>query len=129
LSGSTVIIPKVKTLIETIPKSSLTIVFDPSIPPGTRGRVEIAPDKGFIQPYVIEISVDPELKAEVYVQLDGYEKKMLEVDESKYDDIDVDESIGEVLASKLILVGETKVETTTVRRITLYYSGGVYEYR
>jgi hypothetical protein len=63
------------------------------------------------------------------VLLDGTEVKLLELDEDSMVDVDVNEDFGEILTKKIILIGKAKTKTTAIRKITLKYSGGIFEYR
>jgi len=126
---STRIITKTKVSIGAIEPSTLTIAFDPSIPAGTTARAEASVDVGYIQPELFNLTTDPEVRAEVYVLLDGTEHRLVSLDENSYRDIDVNESFGELLAKKLILVATTKTTTTALRKVSLYYSGGIFDYR
>ena len=126
---STSIITKTKVSIAAIEPSELTIAFDPYIPGGTSAKAEFTPDVGFIEPKLLTLLTDPEVQGEVYVLLDGVEKRLLSLDENSRADVDVDESYGNLSAWKLILVGKTKTTTTALRKITLKYSGGIFDYR
>jgi len=126
---STSIITKTKVSIAAIEPSELTVVFDVNIPGGTSARVEFTPDVGYIESKLLTLLTDPEVQGEVYVLLDGSEKRLLSLDENSRADVDVDESYGTLSAWKLILVGKTKTTTTQLRKITLKYSGGIFDYR
>jgi len=126
---STSIITKTKVSIAAIEPSELTVVFDVNIPGGTSARVEFTPDVGYIESKLLTLLTDPEVQGEVYVLLDGSEKRLLSLDENSRTDVDVDESYGTLSAWKLILVGKTKTTTTQLRKITLKYSGGIFDYR
>jgi hypothetical protein len=130
----TIIIPKYpqveirKEAVGEVPPSILTITYDAEIPGGTVARAEMSFD-GLFQPHIFLLESDPEVKGEVYVQLDTAEKKILEIDENSALDVDVDEAFGELLTTKLILQAVTKTTTTSLRKISLKYTGGIYEYR
>jgi hypothetical protein len=126
---STSIITKTKVSIAAIEPSELTIAFDVNIPSGTSARAEFTPDVGFIEPKLLTLLTDPEVSGEVYVLLDGVEKRLLSLDENSRADVDVDESYGDLSARKLILIGKTKTTTTALRKVTLKYSGGIFDYR
>ena len=126
---STAIITKTKVSIAVIEPSVLTIAFDPYIPGGTSAKAELTPDVGYLEPKLLTLLTDPEVQGEVYVLLDGSEKRLLSLDENSRTDVDVDESYGTLSAWKLILVGKTKTTTTQLRKITLKYSGGIFDYR
>jgi hypothetical protein len=126
---STSIITKTKVSIAAIEPSELTIAFDAYIPSGTSARAEFTPDVGFLEPKLLTLLTDPEVSGEVYVLLDGVEKRLLSLDENSEANVDVDESYGNLSARKLILVGKTKTTTTQLRKITLKYSGGIFDYR
>jgi hypothetical protein len=120
---------RVKTAIETIPQSTLTILFDTGIPGGTTARVEVSPEKGLIQPKLFILTADSEVEGYVYGLMDGVERLFLSVDENEWREVDVDEFFDEVMVKKLILQAKTKKETTDLRNIALHYSGGIFEYR
>jgi len=126
---STSIITKTKVSIGVVEPSELTIDFDVNIPAGTTARAEVAPDAGFLEPKLMTLQTDPEVQAEVYVLLDGSEKRLLSLDENSSVDVDVDEAYGELAARKLILIGKTKVTTTAIRRVSLKYTGEIVDYR
>jgi hypothetical protein len=126
---STQIITKTKVSIGAVKPSQLIIAFDPNIPAGTEARAEVTPSEGYVQPELFIFSAEPEVQGEVYVLLDGAEHKLLDIDENSSDDVDVNEAFGELLTKKLILVGKTKVTTTDLRKVILYYTGGIYEFR
>jgi hypothetical protein len=126
---STSIITKTKVSIGAVEPSELTVVFDVDNPAGTSARVEFTPDVGFIEPKLLTLLTDPEVQGEVYVLLDGVEMRLLSLDENSEANVDVDESYGNLSARKLILVGKTKSTTTALRKITLKYSGGIFDYR
>jgi hypothetical protein len=126
---STSIITKTKVSIGAVEPSELTIAFDVGIPGGTSARAEFAPDTGFIEPKLMTLQTDPEVQAEVYVLLDGSEKRLLSLDENSSVDVDVDEAYGDLSARKLILIGKTKTATTAIRRVSLKYSGEIFDYR
>lgn len=126
---STSIITKTKVSVGAIEPSELTIAFDVDIPAGTVARAEVAPDTGFMEPKLMILQTDPEVQAEVYVLLDGGEKRLLSLDENSSVDVDVDEAFGELSARKLVLVAMTKTTTTAIRRAVLKYTGMLFDYR
>ncbi|MCR6691588.1 MAG: hypothetical protein MRT15_04290 [archaeon YNP-LCB-003-016] len=126
---STAIITKTKVSIGAIEPSTLTISIDVNMPGGTTARLEVSTDRGYIQPGIFTLTTEPEVQGEVYVLLDGTEVKLLELDEDSMVDVDVNEDFGEILTKKIILVGKAKTKTTAIRKITLKYSGGIFEYR
>jgi hypothetical protein len=126
---STTIVTKTKVSIGAIEPSELTIAFDINIPGGTTARAEVTADEGYIQPELFVLTTDPEVQVEVYVLLDGSEKRLLSLDEDSSSDVDVTEAYGELLTKKLIMIGKTKTLTTALRKITLNYTGGIYDYR
>jgi len=123
--------PHIKWLIGVAPEGSmLKVVFDTATPAGTVGRAEIRPDRGFFHPSMLELSADIEVKAAVYVMVDGSEVKLAEVQPGCTAYIDVDELFGEdFLSGKLILEGTTVAETTGLRSVNLKYAAGIYEFR
>jgi len=126
---STEIITKTKVSVGAVPPSTLAIVFDYGIAGGTEARAEMTPDVGYLQLHLMSLSTDPEVRGEVYVQLDGREVMLASLDENSSADIDVDEAYGELLVRKLVLVGRTKTTTTAWRKVTLNYSGGLFDFR
>ncbi|MEM2163683.1 MAG: hypothetical protein QXR62_04585 [Candidatus Bathyarchaeia archaeon] len=121
---------RIAKLISAIPEgSTLTIVFDTGMPEGTGGRIEFKPDKGFINLGLFELTADPEVKGAVYVVTEGAETKLAEVEPSAAKYIDVDEVYGALLCEKLILEATIVADTTSLRTVTLKYSGGLYQYR
>jgi hypothetical protein len=126
---STAIVSKTKVALGAIKPSTLSIVFDPEIPAGSTARAEMSPEEGFIQPKLFVVDTDPEVQAEVYALLDGAEHMLLELDEDSHAEVDVDEEYGDLLTKRLVLVGRTKTDTTAQRKIALYYTAGLFDYR
>ena len=126
---STTIIRKTKVSIGAIEPSMLAIDFDIGIPQGTTARVDVSADVGFIFPKLFILTTDPQVEATVYVQLDGSEVKLFSLDEDSSIEVDVDEVYGELQAKRIILEGKVKTDTTELRKITLKYSGGIFDFR
>jgi len=126
---STSIITKTKVSVDVIELSELTVAFDTSIPGGTSARAEFTPDTGFIELKLLTLLTDPEVQGEVYAVVGGEERRLLSLDEDSEADVDADEAFGELRVEKLVLVGSTKTTTTALRKVTLKYSGNVFDYR
>jgi len=125
---STVIITKTKFSSAVVPLSNMTIAFDPAIPADTTARAEMSFDKP-MKLSIINLSTDPEVTGEVRVMMDGSEQTLLTIGENNYVEIDVDETFGELLIRKLVLIAKTIRDTTQTRQVVLKYSGALYEFR
>ena len=125
---STVIITKTKISSAVVPLSNMTIAFDPAIPADTTARAEMSFDKP-MKLSIINLSTDPEVTGEVRVMMDGSEQTLLTIGENNYVEIDVDETFGELLIRKLVLIAKTIRDTTQTRQVVLKYSGALYEFR
>jgi len=125
---STVIITKTKISSAVVPLSNMTIAFDPAIPADTTARAEMSFDKP-MKLSIINLSTDPEVTGEVRVMMDGSEQTLLTIGENNYVEIDVDETFGELLIRKLVLIAKTIRDTTQTRQVVLKYSGALYDFR
>jgi len=101
----------------------LTVAFDVDIPAGTTARAEVAPDTGGLQLKLFRLTTDPEVQAEVYVVLGGKEVKIAGLGENRELETDADDYYGDIITTKLILVGKTTTTTTAIRATKLKYSG------
>ena len=116
-------------LVEVVKPSTLTVTFSTGTSGGASARAEFSPSRGYFVPKLLKITSDSEVQGEVHVVIDGVEYTMLEIDENSVRDVDVNESFGEILADKIVLVGTTKTTTTAPRTVSLNYCGGVFDYR
>ena len=101
----------------------LIVAFDVGIPAGTTARAEVVPDTGSLQLKLFHLTTDPEVQAEVYVVLGGKEVKIAGLGENRELEVDVGEYYGDIITTKLILVGKTTTTTTAIRATKLKYSG------
>jgi len=132
ISGSTVYTTMV--VVGPIEPSYLIVDFDINVPAGTEARAEASIEPGAIlskrlAPKLFILSTDIEVTGEVYAFIDGEEKRIVTIDENQVKEIDVDEEFGGLAAEKLILLAKTKSTTSALRRVSLYYTGSVVEYR
>jgi len=125
---STVIITKTKIASAVIPLSTMTIAFDPAIPANTSARAEMSFDKP-MKLSIISLSTDSEVTGEVRVLIDGSEQSLLTTSENSYMEVDVNETFGELLIRKLVLIARTVRDTTMLRQVVLKYSGALYDFR
>jgi hypothetical protein len=132
ISGSTVYTTMV--VVGPIEPSYLIVDFDINVPAGTEARAEASIEPGAIlskrlAPKLFILSTDIEVTGEVYALIDDEEKRIVTIDENQVKEIDVDEEFGGIAAEKLILLAKTKSTTSALRRVSLYYTGNVVEYR
>jgi len=125
---STTIITKTKIASAVVPLSIMTIAFDPAIPANTTARAEMSFDKP-MKLSIISLSTDSEVTGEVRVLIDGSEQSLLTTSENSYVEVDVDETFGELLIRKLVLIAKTIRDTTMLRQVVLKYSGALYDFR
>jgi hypothetical protein len=122
-------IPAPKRLVQAIEPSTLTVTFSTGTSGGASARAEFSPSRGYFVPKLLKITSDSEVMGEVRVVINGVEYTMLKIDENSVRDVDVNASYGEILADKIILVGTVKTTTTALRKVSLNYCGGVFDYR
>jgi hypothetical protein len=120
---------KAKLPLNAIEPSTLTVAFDIYVPAGTTAQAEFSPDSGYLVPGILTLSTDPEVSGTVYAVVNNTQVELMTLGPNSEMDLDAVSTFGELLATKLILVGTAVSDTTDVRKITLNYTGGIYDYR
>lgn len=124
----TQIVTKNLVSVGVVEPSELTITIDPVFPEGTEVRVEVWPEKGFIQPRMVTLTADDEVEGELRVFTDS-EQTVLYVEPGSSVTADVPSVFGDILAKKIILIARVFFPMTTARAVTLKYSGAIYDFR
>ncbi|MEM1522272.1 MAG: hypothetical protein QXU69_04560 [Thermofilaceae archaeon] len=125
--GSTVKypIPVLAYVVEPIPYGShIKVTLDAGVPAGTKARdALVAPGAHLYQLKLLRLVTDAEVVGRVFSVVEGVEALIVELDEGREVEVDVDELIGALFVETLVLEAEAKVRTTSSRTVTLYYSG------
>ena len=125
--------PQAKFLgpVDVIPKESyLQVKFETQIPSGSEAEVSIeANENTYFDIKQMELDNDDEAYGEVRVVVNGEEITLLsDTNTGKTYYIDVENTVGQILATKIILKAYTSTTTSKVNYVTLYYSGRVVSF-
>ena len=112
--------------VEGVQPSFIRVLFDAGTSANTSSSADFTPSRGYFKPGVLIAYADVEVEGSVYAFVKGVQVKLFDVPEGVRREIDVGAVFGDVLAEKIVLVGTTKVVTSDVRRVVLFYCGGLY---
>lgn len=117
-------------VVDLIPNGYLRVVFDSGIAGGTIAEASIdspMPGKQYIVLHYIELRNDSEAVGEFYlVDADGKEMPLItDTTAGRTYVLDVDEAVGIVLASRLVLKAKTTATTSKQNTVEARYTGRV----